>query len=178
MKTIEINAYEFSELNDEAKEEAYNTWLSNGDYYWFNENDSTLKEFCRFFDITVDNYKYDTVISDYSMKTDYDNEELSVDEQLKILKSNYENMKNNARYGGSEGCELTGFCMDEVILQPVRTIIDNKGAFSSYYDTMETCLDDFFEACVSDYAHCTSIEYFEELCDINDWYFTENGKRI
>lgn len=178
MKTIEINAYEFSELNDEAKKTAYNTWLSNHEYFYFDENDNTLKEFCRFFDITVNHYEYDTVISDYSMKTDYHNEELSVYEQLKILESNYENMKNNARYGGSKSCELTGYYMDEVILQPVRTIIENKGAFSSYYDTMETCLDDFFEACVSDYEYSSSLEFFKEECSYLDLYFTENGKLL
>ena len=178
MKTIEINAYEFSELNDEAKEKAYNTWLRKHDYFWFDENDNTLREFCRFFDITVTHYEYDTVKAHYSMKTDYDDEELSVDEQLKILKSNYEDMKKNAHYGGSDGCELTGYCMDEAILKPIRSIIENDSVFISYYDAMKTCLDDFFKACVSDYEYSASLEFFEEECSYLDLYFTENGKLI
>lgn len=178
MKTIEIEAYEFQELNEKAKDNAYNTWLNKHDYFWFDENDSVIKEFCRFFDVTVNHYEYDTVNAHYSMKTHHDNEELSNDEQLKILKSNYEKLKRNADYSDSDSFELTGYHMDYVILKPIRNIIENDSVFISYYDTMETCLDDFFEACVSDYDYSMSIEYFEEECVQNDLYFTENGKQI
>lgn len=58
MKTIKIKVYSISELSDKAKGRAYNEWLSDFQYHWHKENESSLKAFEKVFPVGIWTWSY------------------------------------------------------------------------------------------------------------------------
>lgn len=63
MRTIEIKAYKFDELSDEAKEKAIEKWrettINNGDYWFLDEATETFKKFADLFNIDWSEIDYE-----------------------------------------------------------------------------------------------------------------------
>lgn len=74
-------------------------------------------------------------------------------------------------------CVLTGYGMDEDILQPMYKFID-KPDDRNFKDLIEDCLHSWATACDKDYDHCNSMEYFIDHAQGNDYEFTEDGERF
>lgn len=175
MKTIEITGYTIDELSHKAKERAYNDWIDIWDYYQHTDNMNSIEEFCRFFDCEITHYEYGYNCN-YSFKTDYDDEELSKLDLLAKVYFNYSELLNNANYEDDE-YPMTGYYIDYILLDPIKKFLHDKH-HDTYRDLIEECFDKAFTHFVEDYEYTSSMQYFEEICDINDWYFTENGKII
>lgn len=73
-------------------------------------------------------------------------------------------------------CNLTGFFADLDITAPIWDCIHYKEAFFDYDQLIDSCLDKFFSTWRDQMEYETSIEYFEELAEANDWEFTEYGE--
>ena len=176
MKTIEITGYSTGELSDKAKETAYYDWLNNWEYYQHDDNMNSIREFCKIFDCEITDYEYGYRY-DYSFNTEYDDEELSKLDLLAKVYFNYLKVFKHAKYKESSECQLTGYYIDEILLDTIRKFLHEQHHYS-YRDLIEECFDKAFSHFVKDYEYTSSMEYFEEYCEANDCYFTENGKLI
>lgn len=71
---------------------------------------------------------------------------------------------------------LSGFCADEDILDPIYEFL-KKPYDITYAKLMQECLDSWVEAYQDDMEACSTLEYFSEEANNNDYEFTENGER-
>ncbi len=59
MKTIQVNIYTFSELSEDAKQRAIETWRNDTqEYAWQDENKESMEAFARVFPIAVTEWSY------------------------------------------------------------------------------------------------------------------------
>jgi hypothetical protein len=73
-------------------------------------------------------------------------------------------------------CVLTGYCMDDEILDPIYAFLD-KPRNINFLDLLEECFDAWIKACNRDVDYQNSFEYFEKEAEANDYEFLESGKR-
>ena len=71
-------------------------------------------------------------------------------------------------------CPLTGYYMDNMILDPIYCFFTHPDD-TTFYDLIECCLDTFFRACRDDARYCRSEEYFAELAESNAWEYLASG---
>jgi len=188
MRTETINICQYSELSESAREKAFHSWLSKGDYGWEGDNENTLDTFTGIFPVKVKSFEYgyrDYI--NFSFTADDDIEGLSGLRLVKHIHNNYYDSLFKGKYY-SKGkysrtskilvdncCSLTGFHMDNAILQPIYDFL-KKPTDLNFKDLMEDCLESWVSACSKDYEAYMSKENFSELCEINGWEFTEDGK--
>jgi hypothetical protein len=75
-------------------------------------------------------------------------------------------------------CVLTGYCVDDDILQPVYDFLKKPNDKICFYDLMEKCLDSWIDSCKKDCAYQESQEFFEEEAEANGYEFDEEGETI
>jgi hypothetical protein len=169
MKTKTIKIYNYSELSDQAQENAFSKWLEHSEFLWHSDYRNSLKSFTRNFDcirlvdwnVSENDYNfrlYDTELS-------YDNYYVNSDKKtlLEIANSNEYN--------------LTGFSADflfhDVIKKEKENILKmNKDDLIEFFRDIYR---NFFSGWSSDIAHSFSLEYFEEN-DANENEYLENGE--
>lgn len=186
MKTITktINVYEFSELSDKAKQKAIYDFYQDVDFAWVDENNDTLKRFCDVFDCRI---KRDGL----QLRKDNTVSDMSGIRLLKYLHNNYYNdlfkpkylghVKNKAKYSKCQrdtSCVLTGYYMDEDMLQPIYDFMKKSDENTTFQDLIDRCLDAFNRAVEQDAEYQQSEEYFEDMCEANGYTFDVNGKMI
>ena len=67
--------------------------------------------------------------------------------------------------------------MDNEILDPIYKFLDKPDENCDFKQLMSRCLNAWIEACDNDYQYCTSMEYFIEESQANDWEYTEDGRQ-
>ena len=72
-------------------------------------------------------------------------------------------------------CILTGYCIDDDILQPLYEFIKNPDG-RTLEDLMNDCLHAWVFACNADYEASMTIEFFVDHAKANDYEFTADGK--
>ena len=105
--------------------------------------------------------------------------------QHKRIKSPREPYANGNRfnpyYSGCQidtSCVLTGCCFDEDILEPVYSFLKKPDATTDFNDLIQDCISNW-EVSVRKQAEWeSSMEYFAEICEINEYEFTESGERF
>jgi hypothetical protein len=205
MRTIEKTLYKFDELEWTAQEKALNEWISSGDTYgWEYENVDSLNAFTEVFGIEIGNWEYgDHNYINFSVKNveDYDSiyetEELTGLKLYKRIANIYYNEVQKGKYYSTMGrwvdgkytykkryskvikdnggCPFTGYCMDDTLLDSIIKYLKTPDLRMTYKELMSDCLDNWLYACRDDYEHSMSMEYFEEMCEANEWEFYENG---
>lgn len=83
----------------------------------------------------------------------------------------------NAYYSGiilDHSCVLTGYCMDDDILDPIYKFLD-KPTNQNFRELLEDCFDEWIKACNRDIEWQNSDEYIIETIQANDYEFTEDG---
>lgn len=191
-KTFEV--FKLNELSKDIQEQAYNKWLENFDYTWSFDNIGTLEEFSKVFNIKVYNWEYDEHSYSYlyNFKRDED-EQLSGMRLYKFILNNFWSdlfgrrvfhLKND--YFGKtrkskilyerKSCGLTGYCMDDDIMDPIYEFLKKPSKDFTFRDLIESCLDSFFSACKEDFRYSCSEEKFRLECEENDVEFLENGE--
>lgn len=197
MRTIEITVYTIDELSEKAKERAYHKWLEADWYPWEKENKKTLEEFCKIFPIKVTDWTYGGY-KDY-IEFEFLDDDIKDLAGLRLLRYIYNNyfdylykgkyyLKYDPTTGKYKGrrskiildncCPLTGYYLDNVILEPIYNFLKKPKDYITFYDLMVKCLDAWVKECSKDYQYCTSMEYFIELSRINGWEYRENGEMI
>jgi len=193
MKTIiqEIEVYRFEELSEKAQEKAYFEWLNTYDYFYGNDNEETLKEFCNIFGVNVSNWSYDSNTYDYRYicnTNEFEIERFTGIRLYKYIVNNFYQYLYRSKTFWSKGykksrkskilktcdCLLTGYYMDHEILDPIMEFLKKPDNSTLEY-LIQQCLETFFIACKNDVENCQSFEAFQEDCDANNIEFLGNG---
>jgi hypothetical protein len=75
-------------------------------------------------------------------------------------------------------CVLTGYCIDDDILQPLYDFLKKPDKTSTFEDLMKNCLDSWISACNADYEATQTLEYFIDHAQANDYEFDIDGNRL
>lgn len=177
--TKKIEAYNFNELSDQAKDEF--RFLENTNW-WTNpiseEFKNTLNIFCNEFDIKWHEYDVSPPQIDYSMgitNRDLRNYDPKYDEDI-LYKLTSKKV--------SEDCPLTGVYCDELILKPIRKLEFTKKFCDSFYQNFDIeqlwddCINNWLKGLQAEYDYHLSDDGLNELCKANEYLFTKDGKLI
>ena len=200
MRSETINIYKFSELSEKAQRRAWETGPDfSGDHNA--EFRATLAAFENIFDISV--YRWN--VSDYDYNFAYvtagDATAAPENNPLRLARyiwNNYAGYITKGKYYSTQGrwingkyhykyrysnatfemdnCPLTGVCFDLDILQPVLDCLHYKRFFDSYEELIDACLNGFFQTWQAEIEYLSSLDYFAEMCEINEYEFTETGE--
>lgn len=205
MKTIEINLYSFDELSDKAKENAMNKYYDNKDFYYiWDDAHKTVKEFCEKTIVRTSinswlepnfNHIEDDIINlkgvrlmkyfinnfDFLYKPKYlksyneHKEHRMIQNKIAInTKSKYSFATSNIQKETS--CNLTGVCYDDDLLDPIYKFIQNPKDNKNFEDIICECFYSLKNSIENEIEANQTIESFAELCEANDYYFTEQGE--
>jgi hypothetical protein len=186
IKTKTIQVYSFEELPEAKQHEI----MYQSEYPWSYENRDTLIVFTNIFDfvnITDYEYGYRNYIN-YSLNYDDEIKALTGHRLAKWLYNNYYHQitkdkwyyKNNkSRYSKiqiSKDCVLTGYYMDDYILQPIYDFIDKPIEGYTINDIINDCLNAWIDACNNDYEAYYSIDNMIE--SYSRYLFDEYGNIV
>jgi hypothetical protein len=197
-RTICKTVYKFDELSDKAKEKALEWARTSLDYGRSDENADTLKAFCDIFPVKVKSWEYGwgTNIS-YSLTCDDEVENLSGIRLAKYIWNNYKADIYKGKYYSTKGqyidgkytykyrhskiileasCALTGYCIDEDILQPIYDFLKNPKAGVTFAELIDDCLHAWLKACEDDYEAYYSDESLADHITANEYEFYEDGE--
>lgn len=177
MKQVTINIYELEELSTEAQEKAYLEWYASAEYPWYDDNRSTLEKFQELLNGLNVDWEYSTSHGYAQItggfKYQY-SEEMEQMQGVRLFKWLYNNL-DNVYLKESDEISLTGFYMDDVILQPIRSFM--KRPFNiSFCDLVENCLTEWAKQCSNDISSYFSEETFQSEAKELDMHFYESGK--
>ena len=155
MEVVELQIFQFKELDEQAKEKAREWYRSTSDYPWYDEAKDSLKAFCDHFNVTV---------KDWS------------------LGDNKGYVKTDAEQSHFRGVKLseqdrdampTGVWLDAELFQhfyhEFKRTGDAKGAF-------DDALHNFVWAVARDVDNYYSAECIDDTMEANEWTFTAEGK--
>lgn len=95
----------------------------------------------------------------------------------KITDNEYSNIYKSNVYWTRRCCPLTGYFMDEEILDPIYRFLDSPN-HTDFIDLMDDCLDQWLQACRKDLEYSLSFEHFFEMCQFNNQEFDEYGNIV
>jgi hypothetical protein len=197
MKTKTVQVYDITELQESARQKAYENWFRVDNYAWERDNNKTLSEFENIFKVKVTDWEYGyRKFVRYKLNIDEDVENLKGVRLLRYLinncwkylykgkfystKGKYINGKYTYKHRRSKvmfnnDCVLTGYIADYEILSPIYEFLKKPSNDISYNDLIRKCLDSWLDYCHKDYEASLTEEYFIETCEANEWQFMENG---
>lgn len=197
METRTYNVYKFEELSKEAQEKAHEEYLQCVGYHWNDEALGTLQAFAKKFDITIKDYSIDTYNVYVSWSFDFSDEEKEERKAIKLYKYLQNNIIDTIEKGkfysvgkyGKDGkysyksrnskilkeWDLTGYCIDYDILEPLKKFMSHIENIN-LETLIDRCIKSWGEAVKSDMQEQESFEHYKEICQINDYYFTIDGK--
>jgi hypothetical protein len=187
-----VTLYPLSELEGSARERALD-WLRDDNDFWVEERRATLAAFEKIFPITVKDWEYG-YRNHISFTFDYEEEiaELSGIRLMKYLYNNYfsDLWKGKHYWPKRIGlgkpsrisrvifdncCPLTGYYLDEEILEPIFNFL-KKPDETTFYDLIYDCLQSWIYACDKDAEYQQSEEALLEMAEANDYLFDEHGR--
>ena len=192
MKEITMKVYHFDELSTEAQEFVLDERQRTHDYSWEYENRKTLEAFEKLFDISVDfvyGYEYNL---DFIVKTnhDYDEDEFTGVRLYKYLQNNFveylrepkvrTNSNDTKKYYSKvfsqyKDCPLTGYYIDEDILDPIHDFLRYPDSKVTFVYLMEKCISNYLKVAQDDYESYYSKEYVSDDCNDRGSLFFEDG---
>ena len=200
MRTETITLYSFNELSERAQRRAWED-APNFSSDYTQEYGETLAAFENIFDIKVYRWHVDENHYDFAYVITGTASGAPEGNPLRLARymwNNYADYITEGRYYSKviyrenerprvtarrskaqfsrENCPLTGFCADCDILQPVIDCLKYTYFFDSYAELIDECLNRFFTAWQAEIEWCSSIEHFAEICEANDYEFTETGE--
>lgn len=159
MKTIEINIYQYAELEDSAKQRA-REWFSESGYVWIDEGIDTIKAFCDLFGVTLKDYSLSTCSHSY-ITTNAENEHFR-GLTLKQVEKN-------------RALSLTGYCLECDLLEAMADSMKETGcALKAFNEAIEAGK----RGIIADMEWQDSEEYIAEMMEINGYDFDEDGRRV
>lgn len=197
MKTItkEITLFKLAELPEDIQEEIISTFRQNDDYAWNTENADTLKAFEQIFPVKVRSYEYG-YRNDIDFITSVPDPILALrgPRLSKYIYNNFYPSLVKGKYYSkprSKGtgyvsyhskcqtsfgdCPLTGYGMDNDILDPIFAFLKTPSPDTDLADLMRDCLYAWLYACRDDYEYWMSEPSIREDIEANDYDFTEDG---
>lgn len=203
MRIEEIKIYTFEELSEESKEKAIENYRNvSHEYDWIDESMDSLKAFTNVFNVKIKDYslgEYNSYIRFSIDETIEENTENMSPMRLRTyIINNFYNQIYKGKYYSTQGyydenkqyhykfkyslikkepytCVLTGYCMDDNLLDNIYKFI--KSPFNTnFYDLIDSCFDSFIKSLQNDIEYQNSDEYITEQLINNDYEFYENGK--
>jgi hypothetical protein len=161
MRTEEIAIYQFAELEEGAKDTARNWWREIADYPFHDDNIASIKAFCGHFGVTLKDW--------------------SIYGRGEHLTTNAENHHFRG-YTLEHAKELSkrgyfpesGLWLDGTMIQSFYE--DFKRTGDSLY-AFQQALESALKAITEDIDYQFSDEAIDEMLTINEYEFTEDGKR-
>lgn len=155
MRTMTISVFQFSELSEEAKEKA-REWMREGyEYPWFKESIDSVQAFCDAFGVRITDYE----LSDYRpsfIDTD-------------ATKENFRGVKLKSI---DRDQMPTGYCLDCDLWMTFYDQFKRTGdALYAFKEAIDAAVD----AIVADIRYCYTDEAIDELIEINEYEFLEDG---
>jgi len=83
--------------------------------------------------------------------------------------------KRQSRILTDNSCVLTGYYVDEEILEPIYTFLKYPDCHTTFRLLIRKCLNNFFEACSNDMEEYQSEERFKEESQANEWEYLSDG---
>lgn len=202
MRTKTIGIYKFEELSPKAKQSAIDAYRAKGyQPAWTDENFDTLRAFEKVFPIKITNSSYGDRgegvtfhFTDYSTSCEVI-EELSGQRLATYIWNNYRGHLYKGKYYSNKpvgsnnhrsrhskiqletSCVLTGYCIDDDILDPIYAFLKKPLATTTFRHLLEDCFDAWVKACNADIEWQDSDEYISDYLIANDYEFTEDGKQ-
>ena len=172
MKTRTINVYKFNELSDTAKETALHNYYSSGcEYFWDDAAINTLIAYAEHFGCRITNYAIDFLNHAHtSISIEY-NFDIS-DSEIKVLLDELGEYDNETLRGLGE-CKLTGYCMDEDIIDGFRIAWYNGER--DIRELICSGIETWKVATENDANYQFSLKGYSEYCDSNGIEFDEFG---
>jgi len=155
MEVVELQIFQFSELDEQAKQNAREWFRSTSDFPWFGEYKDCLKAFCDHFRVSLRDWSLGD--SQGYVKTDAEQRHFR---GVKLSEQDRDAMPT----GLWLDCELFQHFYDEF-----KRTGDAKGAF-------DDALHNFVRAVARDVEYYYSDESIEENMETNMWTFTADGK--
>jgi hypothetical protein len=196
MRTIETTLYTFDELSVEAKTTALNNHCNTNEFTWSDEWFSSLNKGIEAFGSSLKRgYSIDwsSANCSYAKAEEIEYWEDISGERLRtwIYNNLYSYLFVGKTYRKAKkrvsrvlfvenDCPFTGYCGDESFLKPARELLKQRKISKTYtlQDLLEDCIDSLIRAAQNDYEWELSEEYFADMCDANNYEFTEDGERI
>lgn len=196
----QVTVFTVAELSDQARERAYVEWLGSQPYSWGSENEAVIKKFAEVFPVTIRDWSYGERGRDYikwSFIGDDEIRALTGQRLATYLWNSYRtDLFKGKYYSTSKGyvdgkhvyksrrskikletdCVLTGYAIDNEILQPIYDFMKQPNSHTDFEDLMGECLEAWVTACTSDFEDSITMEQFEDMCEANEWEFYENGR--
>lgn len=176
--TVSTEVFKYEELSDRAKEAARNWYRSCGDcYHWGDDNLSSLEAFADWFGLNIRDYS----LGGSDNRDNHVKWELKYDDNWQDIKNVrlWKYLMNNPHMMPdlSGNCPFTGYCMDESLLDPIRTFMQRPESRTdvTWKDLLERCIDSFVKAYRDDVDYTYSDEAVEESIIANEYEFTESG---
>jgi hypothetical protein len=157
METVEIEVFEFDELDDEAKEKARDWYRDGLEYFWFDDAMQSIRAFVSHFGGDVIDWEVGGYRGNDHIKTNITPEHFR-GKKLKDIDPEY---------------MPTGYCVDCSLWHTFHKEWKNTG------DPMYA-FQQALEAALSDIRADIEYQYTDEAVDdaitVNDYRFTKNGK--
>lgn len=161
--------YRIEELPEKIQERAWMVWMESQEYPWDYDNRQSLKAFSEMFGVSVRDWSYGggrTHIS-YDIP-DWDLYQMRGIRLWKYLTNHYAPVIEQA-------CPLTGYCMDEALLDPIRQFLKQPDTYTTMEDLVHEALWSWVYDCDRDFEWYYSYERFLEEADELGLLFTEDG---
>ena len=155
MQVVELQIFNFHELDDQAKNKAREWHRCSIEYPWYDEAKDSLKAFCDHFNVTVKDWSLGDMRG--YVKTDAEQRHFR---GIKLSEQDKDAMPT----GLWLDCELFQHFYDEF-----KRTGDAKAAF-------DDALHNFVKAVANDVEYFYSNESVDEHIETNMWTFTEEGK--
>lgn len=196
-KTITKTVYQYSELNETAQASALAWWCSNA-YFDTSDAEKTFKAIASTLGVKIKDWSvggYYTFVKFTRPDTNVCN--LSGSRALSYIWNNYPAFWKSKYYSTrgkyingryhykyrysrvllqSDNCPLTGYYMDCAVTDALNKAwsAENRDTYTvdNFITDIEHNLAQMFS---TEHETYYSAEHFAELCEINDWYFYENG---
>jgi len=190
MRVIEIKAYTFEELSEDAQKKAYQNFLNQErEYFWMEDNLESLRQGLKHFGFELTDWRIDYYNATHAyLKIEYNNSYGYVDEEdeiqgVRLWKYLQSYLTYRCKYDKKfkplldGNGPFTGYCMDENFLDPIREFIkkpDNR----TFKELMKDCAHEVMKGIEQDYEYQNSFEFFKSEAEGNELEFTEDGEQI
>jgi hypothetical protein len=199
---------ELSEEAKERAIETYRQWAEGDTPAWADENQQSMEEFAKIFPIRINRWSYgdrgEGVYFEFT--DDYNLEEMKGQRLATYIWNNYRDSIYKGKYYSlwskteksyehyKEGypvlktrysritlegsCPLTGYMMDNVLLDPIYDFMKKPDPETNFRDLLETCFHAWIKACNDEIEYQNSDEYLIQEIQAQEWEFRKDGSRF
>lgn len=185
MEKLQVNVYRVNELSESGKKKAHDDWTDYTWYPYLDDNQKTLDIFREIFcpnegcSIYSDRKFTGHRLAKYIINNFWDD--------INSRKAYSKVISRSGKYGYKirhsninfiRDCSLTGYYLDEVILEPIYAFIDHPVNGPSLSDLVREGISRLSREVDRDYYEYYSMERFLDVCEENEYRFLEDGTRI